>query len=97
MLPNNRKRARFHTSLLEKLLDWNAVFRPVSSRTCRSQQPYWNLETLEERTVPAAITWINPGSGNWDAPANRSTGSTYSIGASGTLTISSDAITTTST
>src|ERR1700723_600646 len=30
------------------------------------------LETLETRAVPATSTWINPGSGLWDDPANWS-------------------------
>src|SRR6266480_1767921 len=33
------------------------------------------LEPLEERTLLSAVNWINPGSGNWDVPANWNGGS----------------------
>lgn len=49
-------------------------FRPSKPRGGR-QSLGLALEALEDRTVPTTINWINPGSGNWDAPANWSTGS----------------------
>jgi hypothetical protein len=33
-----------------------------------------SIEALEERTVPSTVSWINPASGDWDAPSNWSTG-----------------------
>lgn len=32
------------------------------------------LESLEDRTVPSTVTWINPSGGDWDTPTNWSTG-----------------------
>lgn len=58
-------------------------------------------EQLEDRVVPATVTWINSGSGNWDVGSNWSTGSVPGSGdtavidtsASATITIqSSDSI-----
>jgi hypothetical protein len=34
------------------------------------------IETLEDRTVPSTVTWINPSGGDWNTPANWSTGAT---------------------
>src|SRR5262249_50764730 len=33
------------------------------------------LEALEDRVVLATVTWINPAGGDWDTPANWSSGS----------------------
>ena len=67
MPAKNRKRSWFCCSLLEKILEFNRRPRPSHFRL--------NIEVLEERAVPATITWINSGSGNWDTAANWSTGS----------------------
>ena len=44
-----------------KLTPRRASFRP-------------RLEGLEDRAVPATVTWVNPAGGDWDTPANWSTG-----------------------
>lgn len=47
--------------------------RPKSTR--RATRRRLSIEQLEDRTLPATVTWINPGSGNWDTGSNWSTGS----------------------
>jgi RHS repeat-associated protein len=43
------------------------------------------IELLEDRIVPATVTWINPGSGKWDVGANWSTGSVPGSGDSAVI------------
>ena len=46
--------------------------RPASSKS--AVKSYLTLETLEDRLVPTTVNWINASGGNYDAPANWSTG-----------------------
>jgi hypothetical protein len=44
--------------------------RPVRSRPAAR----FRLEALEDRAVPATVTWVNPAGGDWDTPSDWSTG-----------------------
>jgi len=55
-------------SLIRRPSRWNH-----KSRTIRRNRPLF-MERLEDRCVPATVTWTNPGSGSWDNTANWSTG-----------------------
>jgi hypothetical protein len=50
-----------YSQLTSRRNDWRR-FKPV-------------LESLERRDLPSTVTWIHPTSGDWDTPANWSTGS----------------------
>jgi hypothetical protein len=47
----------------------------------RGRRSRWKpfLESLENRTLPAMVTWINPMSGDWDNPNNWSDGVTNRV------------------
>ena len=45
----------------------------LNSRRPAGGKPLY-LELLEERDLLSTVTWVNPGSGNWNTPANWSTG-----------------------
>src|SRR5262249_483702 len=36
--------------------------------------PRLYLESLEDRTLPSTVTWMNPAGGDWDTGSNWSTG-----------------------
>jgi hypothetical protein len=38
------------------------------------------LEALEDRSVPATISWVNPAGGDWDTPSNWSSGAVPGAG-----------------
>jgi hypothetical protein len=49
--------------------------RPAHRRTLRLL-----FEVLEERSVPATITWVNPAGGDWDTASNWSSGTVPGAG-----------------
>jgi len=49
------------------------IRRGAASRREKQPRPLL-LETLEDRTVPSTVNWINPAGGDWDTPSNWSTG-----------------------
>ncbi len=51
---------------------------PATRRPARWYRPAFEL--LEARIAPATVTWINPGGGDWDTPANWSTGAVPGAG-----------------
>ncbi len=73
MAADNRKRSWFQSALFERIFERRAFSLRDSRHRNRAQR--LNLESLEDRALPSTVTWINPGSGNWDVPANWSTGS----------------------
>ena len=70
-----------HSAVWRSWLDWVAGLNPAKAKRSRSaRRPRvsraWRpcLERLEDRVVPATVTWMG-GSGNWDAGANWAGGS----------------------
>ncbi len=51
---------------------------PATRRPARWYRPAFEL--LEARIAPATVTWINPAGGDWDTPANWSTGAVPGAG-----------------
>src|SRR5438445_7263480 len=52
-----------------------ALTRTAPRRPIRNAPPRrLRLEALEDRTVPATITWVNPAGGDWGTPSNWSGG-----------------------
>ena len=77
---------------------WRLFLRNLFLAPRKRYFDHLRIEQLEDRLVPAMVTWTNPGSGNWDVGANWSTGNVPGAGdnavintqATGTITIQSD-------
>src|SRR6516225_8000083 len=52
------------------------VCRPARSRRRAAVRPSFRprLQVLEDRTVPATVSWSNPAGGDWSVASNWSTG-----------------------
>ncbi len=75
MAANNGGRSWFRRSLIERL---DRLQHSLPRRKRIKHRPARDalvVESLETRMVPASIQWINAGAGQWDVPANWSTGS----------------------
>jgi hypothetical protein len=53
---------------------WRGVVGKILASRMKQPSSDLRVERLEDRTVPATITWVNSGSGNWDVGSNWSTG-----------------------